>query len=394
VTSSALVEDVIGDIKVIDVDTHLTEPHDLWTARAPKGWEERLPHVRVVDGHPRWICDGIVIGNAGGAAVIRPDGEKVVGTEFLGFHIEDVHPASYDVDARLEMMDAMGVYAQILYPNVVGFGGQKFNDVIDPELRMLCATLFNDAMAEIQERSGQRLYPMAIVPWWDIEGAVREVERAHSLGLRGVNTNADPHNEGFPDLASLHWDPLWEVCADLGLSVNFHIGGSSTSVAWFGTSPWPSLDAERKLAMGSTMIMIGNFRTLGNLLVSGIFERHPTLQVVSVESGLGWIPFLLEVLDWELAECAPHAVEHLSLSPSEYFRRQIHACYWFERQGLTDTLAALGPDHIMFETDFPHPTCLYPNSLERAAEGLVDVEPSVREQVLSTNASKLYRIPL
>ena len=175
--SSALVDEVIGDIKVIDVDTHLTEPHDLWTSRAPKGWEERVPLVREIDGHPRWICDGNIIGNAGGAAVIRPDGQKIVGTEFLGFNIEDVHPASYDVDARIEMMDAMGVYAQILYPNVVGFGGQKFNDVIDPELRMLCATLFNDAMAEIQERSGQRLFPMAIVPWWDIEGAVREVER-------------------------------------------------------------------------------------------------------------------------------------------------------------------------------------------------------------------------
>ena len=66
---------------------------------------------------------------------------------------------------------------------------------------MLCATIFNDAMAEIQERSGGRMFPMAIVPWWDIDGAVAEVERAHALGLRGVNTNADPQNEGCPDLA-------------------------------------------------------------------------------------------------------------------------------------------------------------------------------------------------
>ena len=160
------------------------------------------------------------------------------------------------------------------------------------------------------------------------------------------------------------------------------------------TSPWPSMDAERRLAMGSTMVMIGNFRTMGNLLVSGIFERFPTLQVVSVESGLGWIPFLLEVLDWELAECAPHAVEEMSLKPSGYFRRQIHACYWFERQGLNETIATLGPDHIMFETDFPHPTCLYPDSMERAAEGLVDVDPAVREQLLSTNAAALYKIPV
>jgi predicted TIM-barrel fold metal-dependent hydrolase len=393
-TSSTLVHDVIGDIKVIDVDTHLTEPHDLWTRNAPRGWEERVPQVTEIDGRPQWVVDGTVLANASGSAVVKPDGSKVFGTDFMTYTIDDVHPAAYDVGVRLEMMDTLGIYAQILYPNVVGFGGQRFNDVVDPELRMLCATLYNDGMAEIQEESGQRLFPMAMVPWWDIDGAVREVARAHALGLRGVNTNADPHNEGYPDLASAHWDPLWEVCADLGMPVNFHIGGSSSAISWFGTSPWPSLDGERKLALGSAMVMIGNFRTMGNLLVSGILERFSSLHVVSVESGLGWIPFLLEVLDWELAECAPHAVEHLSMKPSEYFRRQIHACYWFERQGLTDVIGMLGPDNIMFETDFPHPTCLYPDSLEHAAEGLVDIEPAVRRKLLSTNASELYRIPV
>jgi predicted TIM-barrel fold metal-dependent hydrolase len=51
-------------------------------------------------------------------------------------------------------------------------------------------------------------------------------------------------------------------------------------------------------------------------------------------------------------------------------------------------------NRALFETDFPHPTCLYPNSLERAAEPLADLEPGVRRKILSTNAAKLYRIPL
>jgi len=140
--------------------------------------------------------------------------------------------------------------------------------------------------------------------------------------------------------------------------------------------------------------MSSHRHALADWLTSGVLARFPRLRVALSEGQVGWIPFLLEVLEWELAECAPHAVEHLSLSPSEYFQRQIHACYWFERQGLTDTLAALGPDHIMFETDFPHPTCLYPDSLERAAEGLVGVDPAVREQLLCTNAASLYHIPI
>ena len=126
------------------------------------------------------------------------------------------------------------------------------------------------------------------------------------------------------------------------MPVNFHIGASATSMSWLGSMPWPSFDDERKLALGSLGVMISNFRTIGNLLLSGVLERHPTLHVVSVESGLGWIPFLLEGLDYEIHECAPHIAEHLSLLPSEYFRRQVHACYWFERDNLQGAIDALG----------------------------------------------------
>jgi uncharacterized protein len=386
--------DLLDGIQVVDADTHLTEPHDLWTSRAPKKWLDRVPQVRQVDGQPMWTVDGQVLGKAVGAAVILPDGSKSLGTEFMGFTLDEVHAGAFSVEPRLAIMDSLGIQAQIVYPNVVGFGGQRFGAVVDPELKVLCATIFNDGMAEIQEQSGNRMFPMALVPWWNIGAAVAEVARAHALGLRGVNTNADPQNDGFPDLADTYWDPMWEACADLGMPVNFHIGGSATSMSWLGSMPWPSLDDERKLALGSLMVMISNFRTIGNLLVSGVLERHPELQVASVESGLGWIPFLLEGLDYEIGECAPHIADHLSLKPSEYFRRQVHACYWFEREHLNGALDALGPDNIMFETDFPHPTCLYPNPLARAVEPLADLDAPTRRKLLGENAAKLYRIPL
>jgi predicted TIM-barrel fold metal-dependent hydrolase len=277
--------------------------------------------------------------------------------------IDDVHAGASSIEPRLAVMDALGIHAQIVYPNVVGFGGQRFGAIADPVLKVLCATIFNDAMAEFQEASGERIFPMALVPWWDIDAAEAEVARAHSLGLRGVNINADPQNDGCPDLADRHWDPLWTACAALAMPVNFHIGASASSMSWLGSMPWPSLDDERKLAIGSLMVMISNFRTMGNLLLSGVLERHPELHVVSVESGLGWIPFLLEGLDYEVGECAPHIGEHLSMKPSEYFKRQMHVCYWFEEDSFRAALGTLGPDNIMFETDFPHPTCLYPDPL-------------------------------
>jgi uncharacterized protein len=393
-TADVSTAQLLEGIQVIDADTHLTEPHDLWTSRAPRQWADRVPQVREVKGRPMWTIDGEVFGNAVGASVVLPDGSKTLGTDFMRLGIDEVHAGASSIEPRLAVMDALGIYAQIVYPNVVGFGGQRFADVVDPELKLLCATIFNDAMAEFQDSSGQRMFPMALLPWWDIDAAVAEVARAHSLGLRGVNTNADPQNEGYPDLADRHWDPVWEACADLGMPVNFHIGASATSMSWLGSMPWPSLDDERKLALGSLMVMISNFRTIGNLLLSGVLERHPELQIVSVESGLGWIPFLLEGLDYEIGECAPHIADHLALKPSDYFRRQVHICFWFERDGLQGALAMLGPDNILFETDFPHPTCLYPDPLTRAMQPLVDVDPAVRRKLLSTNAATLYRIPL
>jgi predicted TIM-barrel fold metal-dependent hydrolase len=82
------------------------------------------------------------------------------------------------------------------------------------------------------------------------------------------------------------------------------------------------------------------------------------------------------------------------MPPSAYFRRQIYACYWFERHDVAHTFEVLGSDNILFETDFPHPTCLYPDSLAYAAEGLAGVSPEVQRKVLQDNAAALYRIPI
>ena len=91
--TSTVVGGVMDGISVIDADTHLTEPHDLWTSRAPREWVDRVPQVREVKGRSMWTIDGEVFGNAVGAAVILPDGSKTFGTGFMQLGIDDVHPA-------------------------------------------------------------------------------------------------------------------------------------------------------------------------------------------------------------------------------------------------------------------------------------------------------------
>ncbi|HEY3696701.1 amidohydrolase family protein [Phenylobacterium sp.] len=387
---------VFGGRKVIDVDTHLTEPHDLWTRRAPASLKDRVPQVKVIDGKRSWVIDGDkVIGlGASPSSTVKRDGGKWPGLDYLKQQIEDVHPSSYSAKERVELLDATGVAAQVLYPNILGFGGQKAARV-DDELRLASVQIFNDAMGEFQAESGQRIFPMALLPWWDPKLAVKEMERARAMGLRGVNINSDPHtftgSDGskLPDLGQPFWDPMWEACEALDMSANFHIGGSEQSMDWFGDQGWPGLPNDLRMALGGAMLFMNNGRVMGNLVLSGLIDRFPKLKFVSVESGLGWVPFILEALDHEYKEVGVN-VGTLQRLPSEYFATNFYTCFWFERRDLTYMIRTVGVDNVMFETDFPHPICLYPiDDMDKAMSGLTEEE---KVKVLSGNAARVYNI--
>jgi predicted TIM-barrel fold metal-dependent hydrolase len=392
------VQETLSDIKVVDADTHLSEPADLWTSRATPKYRDRVPQMKQVGDRRIWMIDGDRSIGIGAASVVYGDDSKARNMGFSQWHVDEVHPGCSKTRERLQLMDRDGIWAQIVYPNVLGFGGQLRGEAmkakIDDDLRLVSTQIYNDAMAEMQAESGGRLLPMALLPWWDVKQAVAEAERCHAMGLRGVNINSDPHTHGMDDLSGDQWKPLWELCSDKDLPVNFHIGASDASMDWFGAGPWPSFSPEKKLAVGSTMMFISNARVICNLIISGLLERYPKLKFVSVESGIGWLPFILEGIEYEIYEAGADVDKSLSLTPLEYFRRQIYGCFWFEKRGLADMIRRVGVDNCMFETDFPHPTCLYPTPLESAAQALEGLTPAEMRKVMSGNAAKLYKIPL
>jgi predicted TIM-barrel fold metal-dependent hydrolase len=384
------------EVRVVDADTHLTEAHDLWTKRAPAAYRDRVPRVEQVDGKPTWVVDGAALGFAGGGGVIDRDGEKYPFAEsMIVWGIDRIHQAAYDPKARLQVMDDSGVWAQVLFPNSIGLGGQGLADSVqDPVLRRMCIEIYNDAMAELQEESGVRFLPMPVLPAWDVDACVREAERVAGLGLRGVNMTSDPQDLGAPDLANRAWDPLWDVCDDLHLPVHFHIGSSLTAMNFYGNYFWPSQHEYVKPAIGGTMLFIGNARVVVNSIACGMLDRHPGLKMVSVESGVGWLPFILETVDYEVFENAPEQFKDFTRTAAEYFRDHWYATFWFEQnrgnvQGLIDSV---GEDNVLFETDFPHPTCLYPKPLDTMAEKMATLRPETRRKVMGENAAKLYRL--
>lgn len=381
-------------LKVIDTDTHLTEPADLWTSRSPRGMCDRMPQIKMRDGTPTWVIDGDTsMGMQCAGSSLRKDGKFVDGMETITMQLPDVHAASYDGRARVAWMDEQGIWAQIIYPNLLGFGGRMALG-IDAELRLLTTQIYNDFCAELQAESGNRLLPMALLPWWDIKASVKEAERCHKMGLRGVNMNSDPHLNDLPDLGQDDWTPLYDVCSDLELPINFHIGFSDETMSWVGSWPWPSQRPETAFAIGGVTLFISNAKTLVNLLLSGVLEKHPKLKFVSVESGVGWIPFVLEAVDYQAAGASSKSTSHLSMRPSEYFRRQVYACFWFEKEGILADIRRLGVDNVMFESDFPHPACLSPRPIDFALDALSGLTAEETAKVMSSNAARLYNIPL
>jgi predicted TIM-barrel fold metal-dependent hydrolase len=389
--------ELVSDLRVIDVDAHMTERHDLFTERAPAGYEDRVPHVEHIDGMDMWVIDGKTFGKAGSGGTIDHEGKKHPFRESQGgsWGIGDVHPAAWNPVERLKLMDELGIQAQVLYPNAIGIGGQNLvNSVGDATVLRLCVELYNDAMAEVQEASGNRLLPMPIMPAWDIAACVREAERCAAMGYRGVNMTADPQDSGSPDLGDPAWDPFWELCAGQQLPVHFHIGASQTALSYFGTTYWPSQDDLVKPAIGGASLFQNNSRVLLNSAYSGMFDRHPELKMVSVESGIGWVPFMLEAMDYELEENAPAHRQKLKKDPSQYFTDNWYATFWFEtgRGDLQHLVDAVGEDNIMFETDFPHPTSLHPDPVGAVRDKVSTLRPESQRKLMGGNAAALYRI--
>ena len=374
---------------IIDVDTHVTEAADVWTARAPASMRERVPRVAQDDkGRDWWYVGAERVAPVGLTATAGRGDFK---TPPRGY--ADMHPGAYDARARLEYMDATGIWAMVLYPNVGGFGAQEFLRLRDPELMLACVQIYNDWQTEWASADSRRLLPITSIPFWDVAASVREVRRCAALGHRGILFTGVPQSFGMPVLGDHHWDPLWEVAVELDLPISFHIGSGNMEggllrekVGTYGRMA--------AFAGYSVELFLDNGRQLCDLLMSGVLARYPTIRFVSVESGIGWVPFVLEALDYQFAgnrvrEDRPE----LALLPSEYFRRNVYACYWFEQDAPRQLLSSLGTDNILFETDFPHPTSLYGEEVKSRIEGgLGGCEAHVRRKILWDNAAALYKV--
>ena len=376
---------------IIDCDAHITEPADVWSSRLPAKFRDAGP--RLVRNNET----GQDIWQIGDSNPLVPVGHTAV----AGWHepfpaapanMDEVPKAAFDAQARLNYMDSAGIWAQALYPNLGGFGNQGFLELKDPELMLACVRAYNDFLTDWCGTDPRRLIPISAMPFWDIDACLVEIDRCAAMGHKGILFSGEPHNLGMPLLGDPHWDPFWAKAQDVGLPISFHIGSADFTE---GFSP----ECLRVNGVGASTaritisLFLENGKQLVDLLLSGVLPRFPNLKIVSVESGIGFIPFLLEATDhvFNYSKMQNERPE-FEMMPSDYFRRQVYGCYFFEEVAPQRLVEQIGEDNILFETDYPHPVCLYGNVQEKLAAGLKEQPDRIKKKLMWENAAKLYNI--
>lgn len=398
---------IVDRIPVIDADSHLTETPGVWVDRLPSKYAEIAPRVVTSPGGREvWMLgdkmvQGAAATSAAGGAEYWPDYPKT---------LAEVDPAAYDPVARAAKLDKYGIRAQVLYPNLLAFNLFEFFQVGDDAFRLACMQAYNDYQTEFAAAAPGRFVPISVLPFWDVEATVREIERCKDAGHGGVLFANAPEMISLPPLRDSHWDPVYAAAQERHMSMNFHIGfgGFDTTL---GVSAFPSRARRRSaegqeelgvfradLAKVSTLGLISNARAIVEVLVSGICDRFPSLNFVSVESGFGYVPYLIQALDWQWLNNGAAAAYPDRLMPSEYFKRQVYSTFWFEGPTVTRFVEDY-IDNVMFESDFPHPTSLSPgpvshtDSPDKVIEmNLSELSDETLTKILQTNAARVYNV--
>jgi predicted TIM-barrel fold metal-dependent hydrolase len=407
--------DPLGGLHIVDGDAHFTEPADLWTSRVPASLQDKVPQMRTVDGKTAWYLHDELWASTGGNT-IATDGEKILGSHVVQ-PFDRVDVSAWHVKERLAILDKMGIWAQILYPNGIGFASNHVFAIEDDAERTQILQTYNDFLVDVQHEAPTRLFPQALLPIWDMDLCVKEMTRLLDQGITGFTLSDKPELLGLPELPEPFFDPMWDLFNESGAVANFHIGAGNrreefealrNSKVGFGyqefpqtvidakdaprtaAPTWRSFGRQRRLAVHATQMYMSNVRIIVNFCMSNLFDRYPNLKVVSAESGIGWIPFILEAMEYQFDEMVtePEEVNLTKRRPAEYFRDHIWVMFWFEELAAKKQLEDIGINNVLVETDIPHPTCLYPSPREHFARVLGGVSDHAKRRILQDNGGQ------
>jgi 2,3-dihydroxybenzoate decarboxylase len=275
---------------------------------------------------------------------------------------------------RLEAMDAAGLDVQVLSLNSPGIQAEP-----DPGVAVSRAAAVNDLLAATIEAHPSRFAGFAALPLQDPQAAAKELERSVTqLGLRGALVNAHTHGRYLDDPALR---VVWEYAEGLDVPLYLH--------------PANGVDAAHVLSGHPELI--GPMWSWGTdtashalrLVFAGVFDDFPRAKLLLGHMGEG-LPYVLWRLDSRWGFHNHHGIELHRGLPSAYLRHNLYittsgVC---SAPPLQCALAALGPDHVLFGTDYPF------EEMDVATEFLrtAPIDEGDRAKIAHTNAERLLKL--
>jgi predicted TIM-barrel fold metal-dependent hydrolase len=379
------------DYPIVDSDSHVNEPPNLWQDSVPGRWKERAPKLVHTERGDLWHFDGGK--HTWPVGLTATAGQSYFQFAPMGQTYETMRPGSFDTQARLADMDADGIYAQVLYPSVTLTGARIYSE--ERELQLACVRAYNEWIEGFCKGSGGRLVPQAIIPTTGIDDSLAELDLAMKGAHRGAVLSAFPNGSLQPRAED---DPFWSRAQEARFPIAVHIGsflkrqpgaggggeGGKRDKVWSPSLSFVSRAAWTK-AGGQTLDVACD------LLFSGIFQRFPRLALVLVEANIGWIPTLLEQSDdmFRRYRWWTGAHQEMSLLPSQIFHRNFYATFMVDRAGI-ELRHRLNVDHIMWSTDYPHSGTDWPNSAVTIERVFAGVPHGEVRRMLRDNCVALY----
>lgn len=385
--------------RVISADSHLEISANRWRDRVPARYRDAAPKtIRLEDGSDANQAEDGRVHLVNGASTL------CAGKPFEEWRQEG---AQYDnsvgggsPEQRLREQDEDGIDAEVLYPSVNGAGvvhGIRGDDAYHAVI-----SAYNDWVAqEYCCAAPDRLIGLGVIPQRGVKQAIAEMERCAKLGFKGVWLGKFPNGEMRPTPED---DEFWRAALDMHMPVtaheNFVDHGPKRPRAEVPprVTSWgaPITGFPADLAQRINGYGLRSGEVACRLVIAGVFERFPDLQIYMAENQLGWIPNWLEQMDiiWGRQHFVLERVqglERLPEPPSAYVRR--NTLWGFMDNPIGVRLRhEIGVDRIMWGSDTPHQPTNWPHSYETIQRNMVGVPENERHAMLVGNVTRFFRL--
>ena len=383
------------DIPVFDADNHFYETPDALTRHLPEKYRKAIQFV-TVDGRTRIALRGQIteyIPNptfdvlaAPGSHIDFYRGENPEGRTLREMAGEPIRPiaAFQEPAARVQLMDQQGLARMLIYPTLANLVEQRLTD--DPELTHAAVHALNQWMHEQWSFDYEgRIFAAPVITLPLVDEAVKELEWVLARGAKMILIRPAPVRgyKGFRSFGLPEFDPFWARVQEAAIPVVLHATDSflqsyvdlwepRTSEVFFAFSPF------RQAASGHRDIE----DTLASLVCHGTMTRFPDIRFAAVENGCEWLPGLIRTLDKLHRQMPQEFAEH----PVEALKRGLYVNPFWE-DDLDELLDVVGPDRILFGSDYPHSEGLAePRSY---FEELGDRDDDLVRKVMGGNAAEL-----